>query len=311
LSGFLIIDGCKTCIFPNSFQIQFSSCVLGSNKPFKILHSFLEVNETDQLLNVNVLLLRVEPLDGVEAQVPLSTLGCNERETPFVSCLEFLSYQNKNGHWALDWHKRLVAPFGVDFASILSPGKSLCVIAREPIGLVFNSLKCDTIPSHDAEPLDAGKPLYTWYENVDEVIMWMSFEKDTIKQDVQVIVEEQSLQITHKNEAKIDGRLAHKVSFESSRWTLSDGKLELVLPKAEKSNHWDYLIENCLLGQKDVGDGNKSPWHQRLVQEDLEANRAPVPIFSGDMMEECDVSESDEINLFRFDGETNQLSHKV
>ena len=81
------------------------------------------------------------------------------------------------------------------------------------------------------------------------------------------------------------------------------------LPKVEKSLHWDYLIENCLLGQKDVGDGNTLPWHQRLIQEDQETNRPPI--FSGDMMEECDVSENDEINLFRFDGKTNEISHKV
>ena len=280
------------------------------HKPFKILHSFLEVNETDQLLNANVLLLRVEPLDGVDTQIPLSTLGCNERETPFVSCLEFLSYQNKNGHWVLNWQKRLVAPFGVDFASVLSPGNSLCLIAREPIGLVFDSLKNSVAnPSQDAEPTDGSKPLYTWYENVDEVIVWMTFEKDTSKQDLQVTVEEQSLKVLLRNESKIDGRLAHAVSFESSRWTLSDGKLELILPKAEKSIHWDYLIENCLLGQKDVGDGNTTPWHQRLIQEDFEATRAPI--YSGDMMGECDVSESEEINLYRFDCKTNQISHKV
>ena len=77
--------------------------------------------------------------DKVESQIALSTFGCSEKETPFIICLEWVEYEQKDGNWAFKQLKRLAIPHGLDYASVLSPGKSICLIAREPFGIIFDS----------------------------------------------------------------------------------------------------------------------------------------------------------------------------
>lgn len=70
----------------------------------------------------------------------LSTLGCNENETPFIPLLDFLVFNLNDGQWSLNQLKRIAVPQGVEYASILNPAKSLCIIAREPLGIIYDSL---------------------------------------------------------------------------------------------------------------------------------------------------------------------------
>lgn len=79
--------------------------------------------------------------DQVESQIALSVFGCNEKETPFINCLEWVEYEHVDGHWSFKQLKRLAIPHGLDYASILGPGKALCLIAREPLGIIFDSKK--------------------------------------------------------------------------------------------------------------------------------------------------------------------------
>jgi len=50
-----------------------------------------------------------------------------------------VEYEHKDGNWSFKQLKRLAIPHGLDYASILSPGKSICLIAREPFGIIFDS----------------------------------------------------------------------------------------------------------------------------------------------------------------------------
>lgn len=93
---------------------------------------------------IHVLKLYVS--DEVESQIALSSFGCNQKETPFVNCLEWAEYQHKDGIWSFKQLKRIVIPHGLDYASVLSPGQSLCLIAREPFGIVYDSAKSVAVP---------------------------------------------------------------------------------------------------------------------------------------------------------------------
>ncbi len=94
----------------------------------------------------------------MEAQIALSTLGCNEKETPFITCLEFLNFHFIDNQWSVNQLKRIAVPHGVDYASILSPGKSLCVVAREPLGIIFDSLKSVATPKPDGNGIITDSP---------------------------------------------------------------------------------------------------------------------------------------------------------
>ena len=183
--------------------------------------------------------------------------------------------------------KRIAVPHGVDYASILSPGKSLCLIAREPLGIVYDSVKTVASPTKEenkgADKSTAhfycilikfllkqlhfiiGEPSYTWSESEDEVIVWMSFDKHTSKHDLQLEVKSQYVKVVYKKETRLEGELAHSISNESSIWTLSDGKLEIILPKVDKSVNWNHLIVNDARGQKVPDAETASEWHQRLI----------------------------------------------
>lgn len=111
----------------------------------------------------------------------------------------------------------------------------------------------------------AGEPKYTWAESEDDVTVWMSFAKHTSKHDLVVECKPQFLKVIYKKEVALEGELAHSVSSESSLWTLSDGKLEIVLPKVDKSVFWNHLILNDSRGQKVLDTEAATEWHQRMI----------------------------------------------
>lgn len=94
------------------------------------------------------------------------------------------------------------------------------------------------------------KAAYTWADSPEEVTLWMTYEKQTSKHDLVVKIESQSLKIVHKNQTYLHGELAHPISVASSTWTLSDGKLEIILSKSDKSLSWNHLIESDIRGRK-------------------------------------------------------------
>lgn len=73
-------------------------------------------------------------------------------ETPFISCLELIEIFDKNGVWSCEHLKRFATPLGIEYAAVLSPGTSICVITREPFGLIYDSSgNIATRPAQTAE----------------------------------------------------------------------------------------------------------------------------------------------------------------
>ena len=133
--------------------------MFGEDKPFEVIHSYLDEGDGTQPINLHILLQRVESTPQVETQIPLSTLAINETDTPFVTLLEHLTYVSKDGHWELGHLKRLASPHGLEYAAILPPGKALCIAAREPLGIIYDSLKSVSLPT-EAEQIAKSKFKY-------------------------------------------------------------------------------------------------------------------------------------------------------
>ena len=112
--------------------------------------------------------------------------------------------------------------------------------------LVYNSNLSKFFLPDEAE----NKVAYTWAETPDEVTIWMIFEKQTSKHDLVIKIESQALKIVYKNQTCLTGELAHSISVATSSWTLSYGKLEIILSKNDKSVNWSHLILNDLRGRK-------------------------------------------------------------
>jgi len=296
---------------PNLWQILLSEKIFSKEEPFKVVHSYLDETGKDGTLNLSVLLLRIQTYDDVEAQVPLSTLGCNAKENPFITTIEHVTFSNSTGRWALKQLKRIAVPHGVDYASILSPGKSLCLIAREPLAIIYDSYQSIKVSESDITDV----PIYQWCEDPEEVTVWLSFDKKASKREVAVEMTTTSIKVTYKNEVKVQGKLFEKIALDSSLWTLSDGKLEIIMSKCVKALDWNYLIQHDSAGVKVADAQAAHEWHQRLINMTSE-DMAPgtvgqrPPLFTHAELEECDSTTMEEMFLFRFDGDSNQFSHK-
>ncbi len=93
----------------------------------------------------------------------------------------------------------------------------------------------------------------------------MSFDKHTSKHDLVIEFKLQYLKVVYKKETVLEGELAHSISCESSLWTLSEGKLEIILPKVDKNLNWDHLIVSDSRGMKVLDAEAAAEWHQRLI----------------------------------------------
>lgn len=93
----------------------------------------------------------------------------------------------------------------------------------------------------------------------------MSFDKHTSKHDLVIEFKLQFLKVVYKKETVLEGELAHSISCESSLWTLSEGKLEIILPKVDKNLNWDHLIVSDSRGLKVLDAEAAAEWHQRLI----------------------------------------------
>ena len=91
-----------------------------SDRPFEVIHSYLNDADGTQVMQLHVLLLRVEATGQVESQIPLSTLACSEKDTPFITILDHQTYTCKDGHWQLEHDRRLAVPHGLEYASVSS-----------------------------------------------------------------------------------------------------------------------------------------------------------------------------------------------
>lgn len=94
--------------------------------------------------------------DQVESQIALSTFGCNDKETPFIKCLEWVEFNHQDGQWSFQRLRRLVVPHRLDYASVLNPGKSLCLLACEPLGIVYDSAINVAVPLSEFQPSMQG-----------------------------------------------------------------------------------------------------------------------------------------------------------
>nr|CAG4650276.1 EOG090X08S2 [Sida crystallina] len=306
---------------PQPWQIQPSPIILGGDKSSQVVDSYYDEAHSSQIGYLHVLLQHVELTGEVETQIPLSTLACNEKETLFVTLLEHLTYFCRDGHWELHRLRRVAVPHGMEYAALLPPGNSLCVAARKPLGIIYDSLKTVAPPdgdNMDQIPTNDGEPRYMWSETSDEVTIWFSLEKNASKHDVKLEKTTQSIKISYKNETLLDGQLSHGVCLDDSIWTLTDGKLEVLLSKIDKGVPWnDMLIQGKNPGHKVHDAESAAEWHQRLVQltsEDVMAAQPGGPtrgIFNSDDLEECDESPLEDFYLMRIDGESNDISHQA
>jgi len=296
------------------WQVQFSSKIFEEHRPFEVVHCFLNDTDCMQPKQLYILLQRVEQIGQVQAQIPLSTLDCDAKKTPFVTLLEHVALECRDGHWQVQRLRRLAMPHGFEYAAVLAPGMDLCVAAREPLGIVYDSVRSVAV-AEEKESSAKSEPAYVWSETNDEVTVWLTLGKDAVKEDVRVEKTARSLTVSFRDQKRLGGPLGGAIVVDDSLWTLSDGKLELVLAKSQRDSIWTELIVGDTGGSKVLDAESAQQWYQRTAhltaEEMVEAPTKNVLGQEGIELEECDAFPSDETYLMRVDGDTNVVSHKA
>lgn len=145
--------------------------------------------------------------------------------------------------------------------------------------------------------------------------MWLTLGKDAVKEDVRVEKTARSLTVSFRDQKRLGGPLGGAIVVDDSLWTLSDGKLELVLAKSQRDSIWTELIVGDTGGSKVLDAESAQQWYQRTAhltaEEMVEAPTKNVLGQEGIELEECDAFPSDETYLMRVDGDTNVVSHKA
>nr|CAG4640989.1 EOG090X08S2 [Eulimnadia texana] len=195
-------------------------------------------------------------------------------------------------------------PHGFEYASVLSRGSSVCIAAREPIGLIYDSQK-KTPDSMEVDMKVEDKPDYLWTETSDEVTLWFRLDAEAKKDNVQVNIIAKDIQVVFKDKVLLQGELSHPVSKELTTWFLSDGKLEIILSKVDKNTIWGHVVPGNSKGQPHVCFDHIKKFHA----PETVGQRGSV--FSNQQLEECDAFPEDELSLMRLDGESHVVTHKA
>jgi len=91
---------------------------------------------------------------------------------------------------------------------------------------------------------NAGK--YTWSQTIDDVLVSIPLGPGSFRgRDLIVEIKSQTLKIAMKatpGSPITDGPLFAAVMSNDAVWTIEDGKIELILPKAKKHEAWRYVV---------------------------------------------------------------------
>jgi hypothetical protein len=87
---------------------------------------------------------------------------------------------------------------------------------------------------------------YSWTQTVEEVHVSVPLPAGTRAKQVLCVVTPDRLSIALQGQPPIvEGQLFAAVKAKDSVWTLEDGKLELVLPKAKKHEAWQAVLRGA------------------------------------------------------------------
>ena len=114
------------------------------------------------------------------------------------------------------------------------------------------------------------------------------------------------LKVTMRGDLKVCGELWNALECESMTCTISKGRLELNLTKANKGLMWEvFCIENN-------GKELETPeMMDILTGKDVPIGEEPLPVFNSQELEECDAFPSDSFALSMFNFDTNAMEFKT
>lgn len=303
-----------------TWKSEFHDEICGSNRPFVLSSAQMsldsDVSEEKPAPHQSCLQSLIH---YVEDKVSLEGLkpGIVPDSINYVNVAEWLTLIHANGSWTLERVRRFVLLGSTDYLQLSKGGNHLICLTDKPFNLIFDSsgqLQEDepvsdakaAVPEEPTETL----PAFYWYQNPEDIAVWVVLPKTAVKRDLVVEMKPSSMKVLFQGQPVFQGSLWRILDGDSMSWTLEKGKLEINLTKANEGLIWQRFLETA----QDDGEEIGNPAMIDSIVEGIHARAdsgPPIPSLNADQLEECDAFPDDASNLYIFESSQNKVVSKA
>nr|XP_019606197.1 PREDICTED: nudC domain-containing protein 1 isoform X2 [Rhinolophus sinicus] len=271
--------------------------------PFIIIHSISLLKAEEH--SIATLLLRIEKEE------------LDRKGSGFHVSLEWvtISQKNKDNKYEIAKRYSLRGKSVPHYAAVEPDGNGLMIISYK--SFTFVPVAQDIEENKDENMSEKIKePLYYWQQTEDDLTVTVRLPEDSTKEDVQVQVVPDHVNIVLKGQRVLEGNLYSSVDHESSTWIIKDNNsLEISLIKKNEGLTWPELVVGDKQGEFIRDSAQCAAIAERLMHltsEELNPNPdKEKPPCNAQELEECDIFFEESSSLSRFDGSTLKTTHVV
>ncbi|KAE8747262.1 hypothetical protein FOCC_FOCC005908 [Frankliniella occidentalis] len=291
-----------------NWEIAFSCEPIGEQRGFVVLNSRYYCGELHCLL-LHIAEQEIEGSDG--------------KKSKFSSVIDWVTIEGElsQQNWGMKTARQLVGGGSIDFASLEPSCTALFVASDRPLKFTVDSENPVAEDKQDKKVEYKHQIVFSWLQKGDDITLNVPVAADVAKSDIKVTVSPLSLQINIRDNVVLEGALHQRVDSDLTCWTLSSGKLEIILTKVENGVVWPELIVGCQKGEEIMDPALVEEVHQRLAHlcsETVETatnaltNITDVaPAYNSQELEDCDAFPRDTSVLLRLDSKDHTISHQV
>lgn len=229
-----------------------------------------------------------------------------------VHLIHWLTITYNGATWDISRIRTIAGEGTLEYCSLDEMASGLLILCHKNYSFIADSLepiKKTKLETHEKKEV---APKFTYMQNDEDVTVWINIGS-AAKKDIRVKITPQELSVHVQDIEILQGLLKHPVHAVTSTWILSDGKLEMTLPKASQGVNWQGLFESgdaCgeeVLDPEMVEEVNQRLAH--LTSENWNPDPDPEkPVYNPGQLEACDEA-SEDLLLIRLDGSTHCLSN--
>ncbi|KAL0270912.1 UNVERIFIED_CONTAM: hypothetical protein PYX00_008182 [Menopon gallinae] len=222
-----------------------------------------------------------------------------------------LTKGQEEGPWIKKSHRKLEVDGNVEYIA-LEPGcKAVYIVGDKPPKWTYDTNNIDTAETENKEETGSEPKLYSWSQNEEEITIWVPTD-DIKKHDLNINVDEKTLEVKIKGEVVIAGDFFNRIDKDLTSWSIEKDKLEIQLIKREVGLMWQDLILNDNRGEQIYNPEVVGRVHEQLAHlcSDKEVDPGQ-PSFNSQQLEECDAMSCDTVVCVRMSAETHSASHEV
>ncbi|XP_075233661.1 nudC domain-containing protein 1 isoform X2 [Lycorma delicatula] len=237
----VVADGAGTLYIvsrQNPFwQVKYGEEVIGKEKPFLIFDCRCECIDSQRLLHT--LLLHLE----LASEDTCTDTDDKRRGVTYVEWITFV--EESSGRWSLQCVRQLKGKGLPDYLA-LEPGcKSIYIVNEFPFKFVTDTENPIEIIEEKGKEVKKKNKIYIWKQNSEEIKVWFTLEKGSIKQNVNVLVNGLKFSVELKGIVLLKGILFHHIDNDLTTWTLEETRLNVILQKHEQGLMWkEFLVDN-------------------------------------------------------------------